>query len=254
MLEAVGFTGSLRGGRALFDTAAKRPRPIPVYSEMGSINPLVISGNGDVIALDSKINFDDNAWARHKEWADLMDKDEEDPIELEAKEAEGDHGDTGRDDHYRRAGPLPVAQAISRDVRSCEPEDRDQREQAPGNRGRHATQAADEEPEGEAVVDDAGGGSESPRCQIIWQPEADQTHGTGRPHESEGEAQCRELLHEEGMEGYCLREVNFIGEELEPVGQPVAGQPPGPELSLLLLYDASLSVAGLMLFPAVWVP
>lgn len=34
----------------------------------------------------------------------------------------------------------------------------------------------------------------------------------------------------------------------------VAGQPPGPELSLLLLYDASLSVAGLMLFPAVWVP
>ncbi len=42
LLEAVGFTGSLRGGRALFDTAAQRPRPIPVYSEMGSINPLVI--------------------------------------------------------------------------------------------------------------------------------------------------------------------------------------------------------------------
>ena len=43
LLEAVGFTGSRGGGRALFDTAAKRPRPIPVYSEMGSINPLVIS-------------------------------------------------------------------------------------------------------------------------------------------------------------------------------------------------------------------
>jgi len=43
LLEAVGFTGSLRGGRALFDTAAKRPRPIPVYAEMGSINPIVIS-------------------------------------------------------------------------------------------------------------------------------------------------------------------------------------------------------------------
>src|SRR5690554_196338 len=42
-LEAVGFTGSLRGGRALFDTAARRPRPIPVFAEMGSINPIVIS-------------------------------------------------------------------------------------------------------------------------------------------------------------------------------------------------------------------
>jgi len=42
LIEAVAFTGSLRGGRALFDTAAQRPRPIPVYAEMGSINPVVI--------------------------------------------------------------------------------------------------------------------------------------------------------------------------------------------------------------------
>ncbi len=41
-LEAVGFTGSFRGGRAIFDTASRRERPIPVYAEMGSINPLVI--------------------------------------------------------------------------------------------------------------------------------------------------------------------------------------------------------------------
>lgn len=41
-ITAVGFTGSLRGGRALFDLAAKRPRPIPVYAEMGSLNPLVV--------------------------------------------------------------------------------------------------------------------------------------------------------------------------------------------------------------------
>jgi NADP-dependent aldehyde dehydrogenase len=40
--EAVGFTGSQRAGRALFDLAAKRPRPIPVYAEMGSLNPLVV--------------------------------------------------------------------------------------------------------------------------------------------------------------------------------------------------------------------
>ncbi len=43
LLEAVGFTGSLRGGRALHDIAAQRPRPIPVYAEMGSVNPLVIT-------------------------------------------------------------------------------------------------------------------------------------------------------------------------------------------------------------------
>lgn len=41
-LAAVGFTGSLRGGRAIFDTASKREKPIPVYAEMGSINPVVI--------------------------------------------------------------------------------------------------------------------------------------------------------------------------------------------------------------------
>jgi 2,5-dioxopentanoate dehydrogenase len=41
-LEAVAFTGSLRGGRAIYNSAASRPRPIPVYAEMGSINPVVV--------------------------------------------------------------------------------------------------------------------------------------------------------------------------------------------------------------------
>jgi len=41
-VTAVGFTGSLKGGRALTDLAAARPEPIPVYAEMGSINPLFI--------------------------------------------------------------------------------------------------------------------------------------------------------------------------------------------------------------------
>ena len=40
--RAVGFTGSLQAGRALFDAAAKRPVPIPVFAEMGSINPVFI--------------------------------------------------------------------------------------------------------------------------------------------------------------------------------------------------------------------
>lgn len=41
-IEAIGFTGSLRGGRAIFDIAAARPRPIPVYAEMGSVNPIFL--------------------------------------------------------------------------------------------------------------------------------------------------------------------------------------------------------------------
>jgi acyl-CoA reductase-like NAD-dependent aldehyde dehydrogenase len=42
-IEAVGFTGSLRGGRALYDRAAQREKPIPVYAEMGSVNPVVVT-------------------------------------------------------------------------------------------------------------------------------------------------------------------------------------------------------------------
>lgn len=41
-IQAVGFTGSLQAGRALFDHAAKRPQPIPVYAEMGSTNPVFV--------------------------------------------------------------------------------------------------------------------------------------------------------------------------------------------------------------------
>lgn len=42
LIKAVGFTGSFRGGKALFDEANKRPSPIPVYAEMGSTNPVFI--------------------------------------------------------------------------------------------------------------------------------------------------------------------------------------------------------------------
>jgi NADP-dependent aldehyde dehydrogenase len=41
-IKAVGFTGSIKGGRALLDLAAKREEPIPVFAEMGSINPVLI--------------------------------------------------------------------------------------------------------------------------------------------------------------------------------------------------------------------
>ena len=42
LTQAIGFTGSLKGGRAIFDAAAARPAPIPVYAEMGSINPVFL--------------------------------------------------------------------------------------------------------------------------------------------------------------------------------------------------------------------
>ncbi|MBI5974888.1 ADP-forming succinate--CoA ligase subunit beta [Staphylococcus canis] len=48
------------------------------------INPLVLTGDGNVLALDSKINFDDNALFRHKDIQELRDLDEEDPKEIEA--------------------------------------------------------------------------------------------------------------------------------------------------------------------------
>ena len=41
-IKAVGFTGSLGGGRALFDLCAKRPEPIPFFGELGSVNPMFV--------------------------------------------------------------------------------------------------------------------------------------------------------------------------------------------------------------------
>jgi succinyl-CoA synthetase beta subunit len=51
------------------------------------INPLVVTRTGDIVALDAKMTLDDNAEFRHPEWRELEDKEEEDPIELEAKAA-----------------------------------------------------------------------------------------------------------------------------------------------------------------------
>lgn len=51
-IRAVAFTGSLRGGRALFDLGSGRPDPIPVYAEMGSVNPLFVTSG----ALDARLS------------------------------------------------------------------------------------------------------------------------------------------------------------------------------------------------------
>ncbi len=53
-------------------------------ASLAEINPLVITGSGQVLALDAKMNFDDNALFRHKDIAALRDPEEEDPLEREA--------------------------------------------------------------------------------------------------------------------------------------------------------------------------
>jgi len=51
---------------------------------LAEINPLVLTRDGRILALDAKINLDDNALFRHADLADLRDLDEEDPLEVEA--------------------------------------------------------------------------------------------------------------------------------------------------------------------------
>lgn len=55
LIKAVGFTGSFKGGKALYDVAVSRPEPIPVYAEMGSTNPIfllpgALKENGEELA------------------------------------------------------------------------------------------------------------------------------------------------------------------------------------------------------------
>ena len=69
---AIPFLQSLY--RAFLDTDAS----------LAEINPLIVTGDGRLIALDAKMTFDDNALDRHKELAALRDLDEEDPLEVEA--------------------------------------------------------------------------------------------------------------------------------------------------------------------------
>ncbi|TMH77465.1 MAG: ADP-forming succinate--CoA ligase subunit beta [Betaproteobacteria bacterium] len=53
-------------------------------ASLAEVNPLVLTGDGRVVALDAKINFDSNALYRHPDIAELRDLDEEDPAEIEA--------------------------------------------------------------------------------------------------------------------------------------------------------------------------
>ncbi|HWR01620.1 MAG TPA: ADP-forming succinate--CoA ligase subunit beta [Chlorobaculum sp.] len=53
-----------------------------IDASLAEINPLVVTREGRVLALDAKINFDDNALFRHKEYKELRDESEEDPLEV----------------------------------------------------------------------------------------------------------------------------------------------------------------------------
>jgi succinyl-CoA synthetase beta subunit len=53
-------------------------------ASLAEINPMILTGNGDIIALDAKLNFDSNALFRHPEIVEMRDLAEEDPAEIEA--------------------------------------------------------------------------------------------------------------------------------------------------------------------------
>ncbi len=76
-------------GKAVFKAVHFMKQLYKLFTEKDcsivEINPLVITGDNDVIALDAKLNFDDNAMYRHKDIMAYRDIEEEDPSELEAK-------------------------------------------------------------------------------------------------------------------------------------------------------------------------
>jgi len=82
----LGLTGDAFKNGVKFLTALYR-----AYDEMdctlAEINPLVVTVEGNVMALDAKMNFDDNALYRHPDLAPLHDLDEEDPLEVEASKS-----------------------------------------------------------------------------------------------------------------------------------------------------------------------
>ncbi len=83
----LGLEGAQIKSAAKFLTAMYKAF-IELDAAMVEINPLVVTGAGDVIALDAKMNFDDNALYRHPDIEELRDEDEEDPMELEATKHE----------------------------------------------------------------------------------------------------------------------------------------------------------------------
>jgi succinyl-CoA synthetase beta subunit len=81
--RGLGLTGKTAGQAAKLVTALVRAY-IDTDASLVEINPLMITGGGDVVALDAKFNFDDNAMFRHKDILEMRDLAEENPLEVEA--------------------------------------------------------------------------------------------------------------------------------------------------------------------------
>ncbi len=84
---ALGLEGDQIKSAAKFLNAMYRAF-VDLDASLVEINPLVVTGAGEVIALDAKMNFDDNALYRQGDVEGLRDEDEEDPMELEASKHE----------------------------------------------------------------------------------------------------------------------------------------------------------------------
>ena len=83
----IGFAIGLDGpqvGKAVKLMSSLYDAFVATDASLVEINPLVVTAGGDLLALDAKVNFDDNALYRHPEQKDLRDLGEEDPLEIEA--------------------------------------------------------------------------------------------------------------------------------------------------------------------------
>ena len=80
---ALGLTGETHKKAVPFLLALAKAY-VETDCSLAEINPLMITGSGDVVALDAKMNFDDNALFRHLDIKEYRDLDEEDPLEVEA--------------------------------------------------------------------------------------------------------------------------------------------------------------------------
>jgi succinyl-CoA synthetase beta subunit len=79
----IGLPKEVVGKAVKFMTALYRAY-VDLDASLAEINPFLLTEGGELYALDAKLNFDDNALFRHKEYADLRDLNEEDPLEIEA--------------------------------------------------------------------------------------------------------------------------------------------------------------------------
>ncbi|MGR0189188.1 ADP-forming succinate--CoA ligase subunit beta, partial [Azospirillum aestuarii] len=80
---ALGLEGKQVSAAAKFIVAAYQAF-VDLDCAIVEINPLIVTGSGEILALDAKMSFDDNALFRHKDVEELRDEAEEDPAEIEA--------------------------------------------------------------------------------------------------------------------------------------------------------------------------